>query len=66
MRNKEQISLFQAIAECFGMDEADVIDNNDNETVTIFDEVFQVVEFKQPQEHDGKSYYWAIFPIQPF
>lgn len=60
---KEQISLFQAIAECFEMNEADVIDNNDGETVTIFDTIYRIIEFDKPVYSGENTYYWAMFPV---
>lgn len=65
MKEQEQVSLFQAIAECMEMDEADVIDNNDGETVTIFDTIYQIIDFDSPRRLGDKTYYWAMFEIDP-
>lgn len=62
---KEQLTLFQAIAEVFNMDEADVIDNNDGETVTVFDVMYQYIEFEQPITLGNETYNWAMFEVSP-
>ena len=63
MEENRLVPLFQAIAKCMGMDEADVIDNNDGETVTIFNDVYHIIEFEEPVRHGEEVYYWAMYPV---
>lgn len=66
MKENEQISLFEVLADYFDIDEAEVIDNCDNETITVCGCVYQIIDLEEPIRMDGITYYWALFEIKPF
>jgi hypothetical protein len=57
--NKREIDKYQAVADYLGVDEAEVIDNNDGLTVTVFDTIYLVIDL----EHGITEYKYAIIPL---
>ncbi|MEC0276859.1 hypothetical protein [Peribacillus frigoritolerans] len=52
------ISMYQAAAQYLGVDEAEVIDNNDGESITVFDMIYLIF----PLELGLSEYKYAIIP----
>lgn len=53
------MEMINAIAEYLEVDQAEVIDNNDNKTFSVFDRVYEVFELTEGLT----EYKYAIIPV---
>lgn len=57
--NQEELDMFYQISKYLEVDEAEVVDNCDGQTVTVFDTIYLVLEL----EMGLTEYKYAIIPI---
>lgn len=61
--NRGNVTLYDAIAAYLEVDEAEVIDNGDNETVTVFENCYQIVFLEEPVKLGDTTYYWVLLQL---